>query len=201
VLTLEIEAVDMANSFDANWFDRSSLAEVADVRAYFKAMEIMKQIEMTDNYKVTDVTNSPTVLKRTVQGDFLVYISGAGTGAFSPTMLGGFDTANNKGVTFSFNHTASCTYGKGTVNNLGLDVSHIVTFTANAIDVLHGKNDQVEAMWIWRIDPTYGYSIIEPPFRKDISEEFHFEADLHIANPGTIWQPLESSPGLTIYLN
>jgi hypothetical protein len=202
ILTLEIEAVDMAGSFDAVWFERSSLAEVAEVRSYFKTMEIMKQIEMADNYKVEDKINSPTVLKRTVTADLLVYISGSGSGSFSPTVLGNFDTANNKGVTFSFNHTASCTYGKGTVNYLGLDVSHIVHFTANSIDVLHGKNDQIESMWIYQTaNDGFGiYSIIEPPFRQDISEEFHFENDLAIANPGTIWTPLESSPQLTIYM-
>jgi hypothetical protein len=121
---------------------------------------------------LTDVAQHTTILNRKVSGSFLVYISGAGSGAFSPTMLGSM-TSEKDETEFSFNHLiGGQLFGEGdtvadrlTSNNINF-VNH--AWAGTAVDADGGD---------------------------------HSEDDGPVAMPvGTVWQPLESSPQLTIYM-
>jgi hypothetical protein len=183
ILTLEIEAVDMAGSFDAGWFNRSSLVP-ADAKTFEYQMP---------NPQRTDVAQSTTVLKRIVKGSFLVYISGSGSGSFSPTMIGSM-TSESDNTEFSFNHIVTDTYGTGNAQTMAIDNRHENNFTSNNPNTLTNNGSVVEGFW------NMNYETYSTPYIYQISYQHSFTENLTINDIGTVWRPLESSPQLTIYM-
>lgn len=94
-LTLSMKALDMAETFDKNWVMNSNALPSG----------IMRVFKSGDTF--TDTPQQTTKLERMISGEFNLYIAGASSGIYEPTVFGSFNGADI--IDFSFNHKAEST--------------------------------------------------------------------------------------------
>jgi len=164
-LMLEINGLDMAGSFDTGWMDRAEIGA--------KHKQIYSTWKNALNVKLTDTPQETTTLKRTVSGDFTVYVM-EGSGELSPTVLGSLTSASDK-TEFSFNHLISGVL----FPDMGGTDTVADKVTSNNINIATHE-------WAGTAIATDGAN--------------HAELNGDVNMPiGTVWRPLDNEPKIIIY--
>lgn len=169
-LWLDIEGVDMKNSFDARFR--------TDHNFVFKAG--------IDSWKTTpgfvgyeDNPNQTTVLKRSMQGEISVMITG-GSGAQVSELSGSLTSGNDETI-FSFDYTIN-----GTARVSAYDKTFYTT---------HITSSTIE-----NVDRSYmALQIISMPYSQTQNLLWDKNDTGIPADIGTVWKPLESTPYITVY--
>ncbi len=95
-LTLSMKALDMAETFDKNWANRTS-----EYPTLFNRDEMLTGNGAT--VTLIDEAKSETTLERTVSGEFNLYIPGESSGIFEPAVFGSFNGDDE--TVYSFSHS------------------------------------------------------------------------------------------------
>ena len=172
LLMLEINGVDMAGSFDARFKDTEiffngggGFVEGEKVLWNMQGMTAPK-----DDYQTT-------TLKRTMTGEFTMYILDGGSGAFSPTVLGSLASVGDK-TEFSFDHHINA---NGTFSRAGASIQMVGSIKYTSSDI---KSYTFESK-----NTANGIVLEEDSITRTITTDL-----------GTVWKPLDSEPKFTIYL-
>jgi hypothetical protein len=171
LLTLEIKGLDMAGSFDARFKDTEIFFNGGGgfVEGEKVLWNMQGMTNPTDEYKTT-------TLKRTVSGEFLVYVL-EGSGVFTPTVLGSLTSAGDK-TEFSFEHNIN---GNATFSSAGA--------TINMVGSIKYTSSDITSYTFTSLNTANGIVLPEDSITRTVTPDI-----------GTVWKPLESEPKFTLYL-
>ena len=161
-LTLSMKALDMAETFDKNWVQNTT-----------EWPNIMRTLKSGHN--PTDTPQHITKLERTISGEFNLYIAGASSGIYEPTMFGSFNGADN--IDFSFSHKAENT---------------ISAYTDGSNGYIYGANmtsSDVNTMYI------KGYNTLDHTGPEDWLQNSGGDLEMNV---GTVWDPLDGEVSMEI---
>ncbi|MDR1464298.1 MAG: hypothetical protein LBJ11_03215 [Oscillospiraceae bacterium] len=168
-LMMEINGIEMDVRFDKNFKDKE---------IFFNGGGAYIQGEKTlwSNQGITNVKDDfkTTTLKRTVSGDFTVYII-EGSGEIKPTVLGSLKGGGDN-TEFAFEHQFN---GSGTFNG-SIAVSGAIKYTSNDIK-------------------SYNYAVTEKT-AGGVQLTDDLVSGTIQTNIGTVWKPLDSEPAITVYI-
>jgi len=172
LLMLEIGGIDMKNSFDAKFKDSEVFFNGG--RGFVEGEKVL-----WNNQRITDIKDDfqTTILKRTVSGEFTVYILDSVSGEFTPTVLGSLTSAGDK-TEFSFDHNINGT-GVFSAGGASIDMIASIQYTSNDIK-------------------SYTYTHKTTANGYDVTDDW--STGTVQAEIGTMWKPLDSEPKLTLYL-
>ena len=161
-LTLSMKALDMAETFDKKWVQNTT-----------EWPNIMRTLKSGHN--PTDTPQHITKLERTISGEFNLYIAGASSGIYEPTMFGSFNGADN--IDFSFSHKAENT---------------ISAYTDGSNGYIYGANmtsSDVNTMYI------KGYNTLDHTGPEDWLQNSGGDLEMNV---GTVWDPLDGEVSMEI---
>lgn len=172
VLNLELEAVDMASSFDAVFRTKNNFPFKVGIDAWKSA---------PGGCTYEDIANKKTTLSRSMSGEFTVVVEKrSGKGSSELTLNGYFGSGRDE-TSFVFDHTIN-----GKSEKVGYSwIEYTTHITSNTIGVASRTYNSVS----YAILPLVGLT----------SEVlWNEEYQNNIADIGTVWKPLESEPKVTI---
>ena len=197
-LTLVVEGRDLANCFDARFFDESMLwaygqriNDWCQILYKFEGVPNARDIFLN---KFMPKVNTPTVIKRTLVGNFRANVSSWTAGTLVPKLSGAFNNVSDT-TEFVFEMNIGQEFktpekDRATGIDLGLPVMQWhVKSSGNGLDVFH-------VTWVGNAaarSMSDGKSVGAVMYSGDGQDMMITQRDI-----GTIWYPLESAPIIEI---
>ena len=167
-LTLSMKALDMAETFDKNWVMNSNALPSG----------IMRVFKSGDTF--TDTPQQTTKFERMISGEFNLYIAGASSGIYEPTVFGSFNGADI--IDFSFNHKAESTQS---------------AYTDGSNGYIYGANLTSSDVNTVYFEGYHTFPIIMGSAGTGPDTWVKNTGDLEM-NIGTVWEPLDGEVSVEI---